>query len=234
VIYILIQEGKQVVKKQLVPYGFASRPFGIIKKVALRRGYRGNTTISYDSTIPTSSEPATTLTTGGRMKIKFSRSENTKTNPNASGKTYPITRVFGEALEGKSIGQEWSTQFFTSNKEMSGQVAELSPGDIVNVTMRKNGKFWNPESFEKDTTAPASGSGVPDVRVATNPRLNNINTAVKILGPKSEEREAFDYLSEAAGIADLIQDYVDESGAFQFGSGNTNAIPDVDDDKDTD
>ena len=37
---------------------------------------------------------------GGHMRIKFLRRETITTAPNASGKTYPMVRIIGEALEG--------------------------------------------------------------------------------------------------------------------------------------
>lgn len=174
--------------------------------------------------------PSTTTFSGGSMKIKFDRIEKTKTNPNQSGKTFPIIRVHGTALEGKNADQDWSTQFFLNNKELAEQVEAFNKGDVVDVTMKKNGNFWNPTAFTKSAVpeyrpvAPVQSSGGCHT---TNPRLENLKTAVKILGPKPPDEEPFDYLANAAGIADMVQNYVDEKGAFQFGNDTSEGIPEV-------
>jgi hypothetical protein len=171
---------------------------------------------------------------GGRMKIKFTKAEETRTNPNAQGKTFPIVRVHGTALEGNTSGQAWSTQFFANNKSLKAQVDKLNAGDTVTVKMEKNGKFWNPGSFTKDETpivASTSGtvSSGPIVSKEDQQKLDrrsNIKMAVDILGPKPTKKDDFEYVQQAGTIADLIQDYVDNKGAFQFGNDTSDDIPD--------
>ena len=167
------------------------------------------------------------------MKITFDRVEKTKTNPNAAGKSYSIIRVHGTALEGKMADQPWTTQFFASNKELADAVDDLAKGDTVDVEMKKNGNFWNPVGFKKSgapmPTASSGGSGAAQPVAVANPRLTNLEAAIKILGPKAPDEEPFDYLANAAGVADLIQDYVDEKGAFQFGKETSEGIPEVED-----
>lgn len=171
------------------------------------------------------------------MKITFDRSEHGKTNPNANGKTFPVIRVFGTALDGKNPGQEWSTQFFASNRALADQVKNLSKGDTVNVKMVKNGSgYWNPDSFEKDTTSTAGTSpsestssgctgtgcnGTPD-----QVKLECFKTAVKAMGPKPAKTDVVEWIMQAAAGADLIKDYLDGKGPFQFE--NTGGIPDED------
>lgn len=177
------------------------------------------------------------------MKIKFDRYESGKTNPNAAGKIYNVYRVFGTALSGKLAGQEWSTQIFANQKEMAAQIKALNKGDIVNVTMKNNGKFWNPTSFEKDSSGVSSetvpshsdkGSQTPNVSsaVASSLKLKNLEIAVRILGAKPPKKNAADYMMDAASIADMVQDYVDGSGAFQFDNNTDADIPEVDEESD--
>jgi hypothetical protein len=169
------------------------------------------------------------------MRIKFKSYESTKTNPNKDGKTYNIVRVKGEALSGKLEGQDWTTQVFASAKEMVGQIKGLSAGDIVDVKMVKNGNFWNPTAFTKvegESAAPSVVSNVQQSAPAVNSRLENLKVAVGILGPKAKKDVAADYIMAAGEIADLVQNYVDKEGVFQFDKRAEGGIPDVDDAKD--
>ena len=207
--------------------GFAAYKYSPIKKRRILGGFE----LRHHVTKRFNTEPATTLLSGGRMKIKFDRIEKTKTNPNAQGRTYNIIRVHGTALEGKNADQPWQTQFFANNKELAGQVEDLVKDDIVDVTMKKNGNYWNAQEFKKSSVPeyrPVANvkSGIGGCH-STNPRLENLKIAVKVLGPKPADEEPFDYLSNAAGIADMIQDYVEEKGAFQFGQDTSDGIPEV-------
>jgi hypothetical protein len=174
-----------------------------------------------------------------RMRIKFKEAVSTKTNPNAAGKTYSILRIKGTALGGKLAGQEWSTQIFQSAREMVEQVKALKDGDIVDVKMIKNGNYWNPQSFDKvkdedaDFTVKPSHSGSGG-SVPANPRLDNLKVAVNVMGPKKAKQTAADYLMEAKEVADLVQDYVDEKGVFQFQKDGVKDVPDVPDVDDAD
>lgn len=222
--------------------GYGSLPFGHIKRRTLN--------FTLPSIKPTfnqgSLEPTTTFnfSTGGTMKIRFDRYEETMTNPNAKGKTFAIVRVHGEALDGKKAGQPWSTQVFANNKEVAGQIKGLTPGSTVNVTMTKNGNFWNATKFEMDAevvgaaatpnTAPAMlGGGVPTPVVAPveNQRFKNLEMAVAILGDKPAKKDGFEYLTDAAGLAEMVQDYLDKKGAFQFDNNTSTGIPELDDDE---
>lgn len=180
---------------------------------------------------------------GKLMKIKFDRFENTKTNPNQSGKTFPIIRVYGTALEGKMQGQDWNTQFFANARDMVSQVKSFTKGDHVNVRMEKNGQFWNPKAFEL-----ADGPASVPVQNATqvsnglntacscvdNSRLENLKVAVKVLGKRAAKQSPVEYIIEAGGVADLVQDYIDKKGAFQFDKATSEGIPEMDDAEDVD
>jgi hypothetical protein len=161
---------------------------------------------------------------GLRMKIRFDRMESGKTNPNASGKTYPVYRIFGEALEGQMIGQEKSYQIFVTAKEMVAQVKALNKGDIVNVRLKKNGKWWNPTAFEKVEEDPVQ-TGSTNGQVQVDDRLENLKVAVKVLGPKTPKKNAAEYMLDAASVADMVQDYRDKKGPFQFDEATSDGIP---------
>lgn len=214
--------------------GFAARPFAYRKESRLKQ--IATEEVFFPQTF---SEPISNLFKGGSMKIKFTRSEETQTKPNASGKTFNITKVFGTALDGKNPGQEWSTQFFTHNKELAGQVAACNAGDTVEVKMTKNGAYWNPSAFTVEapaTNAPVQAANSTTVMAgncgghASNPRFDNLKVAIDILGEKPADKEAFEYLSEAAGLADMIQDYIEKTGAFQFDANTSDGIPEIGDD----
>jgi len=172
---------------------------------------------------------------GQHMRIKFKRVENFQTKPNASGKTYPMVRVVGEALQGSMIGQEWSTKFFPSSKDMHSVVKSANVDDIIEITMKKNGTFLNPVSME----IIAGDVVAVDNKVATqinqptdmSPlRRKNLAVAVSVLGPKKAKDDTIEYLMDAAGIADLVSDYAKEKGAFKFDKETTGTgIPDADD-----
>ena len=174
------------------------------------------------------------------MRIKFKRLENFSTKPNASGKTFPMVRVVGEALQGSMIGQEWSTKFFPSNKDMYSVVKSAAVDDIIEITMKKSGTFLNPVSMEivaGDVAAVDSKVAATMAPVTTAPpddksvlRRKNLAVAVNIMGPKKAKDDPIDYLSDATSIADLVGDYAKEEGAFKFDKKTAgNGIPDVDD-----
>lgn len=186
------------------------------------------------------------------MRIVFKESFTSKTNPNASGKTYSIVRVKGTAMEGKMKDQEWTTQFFANNKDLYDQVKTFSNGDIVDVSMTKNGNFWNPTGFTKVT-----GDAAPTVNIPqSNPQVNKdskaptpedtakvledyqrtiqIKFAINAMGPIGK-KNVVKYMKQAGEIADLIGNYMDKSGMFQFDKETSeNGIPDIDDANDSD
>ena len=66
-------------------------------------------------------------------------------------------------------------------------------------------------------------------------RRKNLQVAVTIMGPKKIKDNPIDYLQDAAGIADLVDNYSKEEGVFKFDKEITdNAIPDVNDAPDED
>jgi len=170
------------------------------------------------------------------MRIEFDSYESTKTNPNAQGKSYNIYRVKGKALSGKLAGQEWQTQFFASAKEMASQVKALSKGDVIDVKMTQNGNYWNPQAFVKvegeaaPLTAVVGATQKPVVVV--DPKTENLKLAVQILGPLKQGQAALDYILEAEKLVNLIKDFSDNSGPFQFDKESMNSgIPEVEDDE---
>jgi len=156
------------------------------------------------------------ITKGGKfMKIQFDRYEVGKTNPNAQGKSYPIIRVIGTALEGNMRGQEWQTKFFANAKDMVSQVKALKKGDIVKVTMTKNGNYWNPSEFAViDEPVAIPHADTPTQSVKYNSKLDYINMAIKALGPIGKANPEA-YIMKAAEIANLINEYVTDSGIFK-------------------
>jgi hypothetical protein len=52
------------------------------------------------------------------------------------------------------------------------------------------------------------------------------------MGPKAPKSDATEHLMQCAGLADLIQDYVDKQGAFQFNQATVGGIPEVGDEED--
>jgi len=178
------------------------------------------------------STPFSRQLSGGHMRIKFDRMETITTNPNPQGKTFQMTRVIGEALEGKLLGQEWSTKFFQSAQDMHAIVKAAQKGEILDITMKKNGNYLNPvaiEVIDGDTipvpTAQIGGTCGNKVQE----RKDNLGIATSIMGPMKAKDKAVDYLMDAASIADLVEDYAQETGAFQFDKETAEkGIPDVD------
>ena len=176
---------------------------------------------------------------GGHMRIKFLRTENLVTNPNAAGKTYPMLRIVGEALEGKLLGQEWSTKFFPSMKDMASVAKSAKVGDVIDVVMKVNGKYMNPESMSivDPALAKVYEPTVASTLISAAPvnkekeRKDNLAIAVNIMGAKKPKDDAVEYLVDASGVADLIEDYAKETGPFQFDKDTAkNGIPEVDSD----
>ena len=166
------------------------------------------------------------------MKISFDRYEETQTNPNAKGKTFPIIRVYGTALEGKLQGKEWKTQFFMNASDLVSQVKSLSKGDTVNVKMTANGNYWNPTEFTKETSAGsiAEATHAATIMPVTNPKLDMLQTAIKIMGKKGAKESELEYLIRAKEVVGLVESFVKDDGPFQFDDAGIEAdIPDVDD-----
>jgi len=168
---------------------------------------------------------------GSTLKIKFDRYEVKEQTSAKSNKPYKMCHVHGVAVGGKLDGQDYTTKFFGNNKELLGQVEGLIPGEIVDVEMKKNGQYWNPVGFKGEGIPAAGGAtgGSGAVAMVENPRLTNLKIAIDILGSIGTDQEPFDYIQDAAGVADLIQHYVDETGAFQFAN-TTDEIPGDDED----
>lgn len=195
-----------------------------------------NTKKQYNQNLGTDQQLTTKFLQGGHMRIKFDRLETLQTNPNPSGKTYSMTRVVGEALEGKLVGQEWSTKFFPSNKDLQSVAKQAVKGDILDITMKKQGNYLNPVTMEicdPDSLPVATSSGMAVGVIPINKasdRRDNLAVAISIMGPKKTKDEPVDYIMDAAGVADLVGDYATESGPFQFDPETSkNGIPDVDD-----
>lgn len=55
-------------------------------------------------------------------------------------------RIEGDRVDN---GESWSKKFFADAKDLRMQLDEFGVGDIVNVKMRKDGKFWNIDAFEE-------------------------------------------------------------------------------------
>ena len=170
---------------------------------------------------------------GTLMKIKFDRYEMGKTNPNAEGKTYPMIFVHGTALSGANEGQDYMTKFFPSAKDMTAQVKSFTKGDIVDITMKKNGKFWNPTKFEKvvddgNVGFKPNSDGPPvgniDVHMPEeHKRLERFKIASKLL--KDLPEDAIDTVQQVGAIADMIGDYTKKEGMFQFDKDTEDGIP---------
>jgi len=176
------------------------------------------------------------------MRITFKRLEKIFTKPNAAGKSYPMIRIVGDALEGTLVGQEWSTKFFPSSKDMASAASAAKPGDILDITMTQKGNFLNPTHIEignvatnvgapqATLTPPVVAPIVSETSSEASIRRENIDIAIAIMGQKTAKRDAVDYLMDAAGIADLIDDYTNKKGAFQFSDEIVkNDIPEADD-----
>jgi hypothetical protein len=168
------------------------------------------------------------------MRIEFKEYESTKTNPNPAGKTYPIYRVTGKALSGKMEGQDWNTQVFASAHDMIAQIKGLNKGDIVDVEMKQNGKFWNAQSFIKVEGETADLTVVDrkvKMGVSSSPENNkahNIRGTMKAMGPMKKGESEADYMLKAGQMADMVQDYVDGKGIFQFDKeAMSNGIPEA-------
>jgi hypothetical protein len=160
---------------------------------------------------------------GNTLKIKF-KNFDVKEQTSKAGKPFKMVHVNGTAIGGKLDGQDYTCKFFGSNKELRGQVEALQPGDLVDIEMKKNGNFWNPVGFKSEGPAPSSNAALMGVPSGVNQRFENLKVAVEILGAVPSDQEPFEYLQDAAGVADMIQDYIDEKGAFQFAN-TTDEIP---------
>ena len=166
--------------------------------------------------------------------VIFDRYEDFRTKPNKNGKTFEQIRVVGKATSGKSAGQEWSCAFFKNNKEAADVIRQLDQGDIINVTMNKNGNFWNPTAIEKVSSSqgsvtnqeqPTLNGGTPNgIDMTLSKRSLAIKLAIESLGPKPAKKSSVEYAMEMGELADLYVDYINEAGPFSMDS-ETNGIP---------
>lgn len=174
-------------------------------------------------------------------RIKIKEVTQGKTNPNAAGKTYTIIRVKGTFADGDKAGMEWNTQFFANKKDLKSQTDSLNAGDLVDVSMTKNGNFWNPTAFTKvaQGDAPTVVSNLaasPQEKVTTAPvavstepgKLDYIRLGMKAVGTLGKLKP-ITYVEKVKEVADLLEQAVKGSGPFQFGAETKDGIPDVED-----
>ena len=97
-------------------------------------------------------------------KIRFTKIEG------ASKGSFEGFNVIGNDVVS---GKEWTTFIFKNHKDLK-TLKELSQGDIVDVKMIKNGKYWNADKFVKE-----SGADAPTVDAAkkTYTKTSNVNNA---------------------------------------------------------
>lgn len=73
------------------------------------------------------------------MLIKLESVQDVMIKDQWAGKEVTGTRV--------DSGETWSKNFFADNKDLRNQLEEFGIGDIVNVQMKQQGKFWNINGF---------------------------------------------------------------------------------------
>jgi hypothetical protein len=56
-----------------------------------------------------------------------------------------------EVVGEKTDGQEWTKKFFANNDDLQDELREFGIGDMVNVKLEKDGKFWNIKGFSEVT-----------------------------------------------------------------------------------
>ena len=130
------------------------------------------------------------------------------------------------------VGQEWDTKFFPSMKEMDSVSKRAKVGDIIDITMKVNGKYLNPVKMEiaDPSSVPASTGTASPTDSKEKTRRRNLGIAVNIMGPKKKSDDAVEYIMDASGVADLIDDYAKETGVFQFNKDQAkDGIPEADD-----
>lgn len=174
-------------------------------------------------------------------RIKIKEVTQGKTNPNAAGKSYSIVRVKGTFADGDKAGMEWNTQFFANKKDLKSQTDSLNAGDLVDVSMTKNGNFWNPTAFTKveqgdapsvvsfNTTAAPEKPVQVNVAPSTEPgKLDYIRLGMKAIGTLGKMKP-ITYVEKVKEVADLLEQAAKGTGPFQFGKETKDGIPDVDD-----
>ena len=233
--YIIMRPLKMDRNHTVEKDGFCAKPFSFHKKYLLQKrlnktgslvGWAINTIARYPDTM---NPYIYTHLRGGTMKIKYDRFEEI-TRTSGKGSKYKVVTVHGKAIGGKLDGQDYSCTFFANNKELRAQVEDLTKGSTVEITMTKKDKFWNPTKFEMVPAdeAPQGGSGVGDAPTGApvNQRFENLKLAADIIGTKLTDQDSYEYLTDAASLADMIQDYIDKKGAFQFDNTSSDEIPD--------
>jgi hypothetical protein len=109
--------------------------------------------------------------TGGKfMRLKFDKMEVVD-QPGKGGKVWKMCQVSGEQVDGKGAGEDRTMRFFVSAKDMYSAVKTFNQGDIIDVTMKQNGQYWNPTAFTKVEASEAAVDSKVEANVsgAVNP-----------------------------------------------------------------
>jgi len=141
----------------------------------------------------------------------------------------------------------FKTRFFTSSKDMAAIVKNASPGDIIAITMKQKGSYFNPIKMVNETkegTAPAqpgapqSVTGGNKPMVIEDPKNKDAELACTFyIGARAngmQPNEISEAFQEALTMSDMIKDWREGKGAFAFNPNadipSTDTIEEIDED----
>lgn len=161
------------------------------------------------------------------MEIKFKKMEEFKRG------NYDMVAVVGEALTGKRIGEDYKATFFKTQKEMLEVVKAAKPGDKLNITMKKNGQYWNPVKIKNEGAASSTSANnfSTDAPAPANDRVIAAQisaqvTAACVIGGITEDDDITEVLIKTLSNANVVEDYINKRGPFAFDGAKSHDIPD--------
>jgi len=63
-----------------------------------------------------------------------------------NGKSYDIYKIEGTRIDN---GNDYSTHFFANNSELVSKLKQFGSGDIITITRKKDGRWWNTTDIEE-------------------------------------------------------------------------------------
>ena len=173
------------------------------------------------------------------MRIKFTKWEK------ISRKGFAMMEIQGVRLEGDQAGQPWKHSIFSSAKEMASVVKDANSGDVLNVTMKKNGQYWNANKIVNETangTAPAGNASAPTGTTApvqslvqsapADPKAVSTNEVLGFYlkaydsGIKKPD-EIVEHFCAALRMSEMVDDWKENKGVFSLHADQE--IPDAED-----
>lgn len=169
------------------------------------------------------------------MEMKFDKFEEFKRG------NYDMVSVIGTVsipgFEGSVSGETYKADFFKTQKEMLEVVEKAKSGDTLDITLKKNGQWYNPISIvnvgssgKTDATNDADNSTTEtQITVGASDKVISAQIAAQVASTCfaagiTDDDEISQCLIQCLRNAGVVEDYLNARGPFAF-DGASNDVP---------